>query len=168
MFSFGFARPTVDTSGKSPDAAETGYSMTNSTGQASEHPLDDSIRPEGASAAEHLARDRRFLLCAGAIFLVFMSWQYVARVLDRPSQLPWKPGADSQPLQVNINTDSWVELSQLEGIGPALAHRIVDWRQANGKFDSVDDLSQVSGIGPAIIEKLRPFACVEGQSADRN
>ena len=134
--------------------------MKNSTGQAAGHSLDHSVKSEETSVGDRLARDRRFLLCAGAVFLVVMSWQYVARVSSRPSQLPWKSGTDSQPLQVDINTDSWVELSQLDGIGPALAHRIVELRRTHGPFDSVEDLQQVSGIGPATVEKLRPFAHV--------
>jgi competence protein ComEA len=37
----------------------------------------------------------------------------------------------------------------LPGIGPALAARIVQWREQNGRFTAVDELLEVSGIGPA-------------------
>jgi len=49
--------------------------------------------------------------------------------------------------QININTASADQLSTLKGIGPALAKRIVDYRQANGDFKTIEDLTQVKGIG---------------------
>ncbi len=61
---------------------------------------------------------------------------------------------------IDLNTASTTELESLPGIGPVLAQRIVDDREANGPYTSVDDLLRVSGIGPAILEKLRPYATV--------
>jgi len=57
--------------------------------------------------------------------------------------------------KVNINTADASALESLPGIGPALAQRIVDHRQANGPFSQIEDIVQVSGIGPATFEKLR-------------
>lgn len=56
---------------------------------------------------------------------------------------------------VNINTASADELRQLSGIGPALAERIVEWRDAHGRFSDVDQLTQVSGIGHKTLERFR-------------
>lgn len=61
---------------------------------------------------------------------------------------------------VNINTASALELEELPGIGPALAQRIVEHREANGPFGSVDELTEVSGIGQAKLEALREVAVV--------
>ena len=105
-------------------------------------------------------RDRPFLLCAGAIFLLVMTWQYVSRVTSRPSLLPWKPVQGIAIFQVDINSGNWVELSQLDGIGPALAHRIVAYRESHGRFESVDALREVPGIGPTTVAKLRRNAVV--------
>lgn len=62
-------------------------------------------------------------------------------------------GQPSGPL--NINTASSEELTQLSGIGPALARRIVEWRDSNGRFASVEQLLEVSGIGAKTLEKFR-------------
>ncbi len=57
---------------------------------------------------------------------------------------------------VDLNTATIAELETLDGVGPAIAQKIVDWREANGGFRSVDDLAQVSGIGPKKLEAMRP------------
>ncbi|MCL6430393.1 MAG: ComEA family DNA-binding protein [Anaerolineae bacterium] len=62
---------------------------------------------------------------------------------------------------LNINAASAAELDTLPGIGPVLAQRIVDDREANGPYTSVDDLERVRGIGPSLIEKLRPLISVQ-------
>ncbi|WP_259390691.1 helix-hairpin-helix domain-containing protein [Actinomyces sp. 2119] len=69
------------------------------------------------------------------------------------------PGQEATGL-VNINTASALELEELPGIGPALAQRIVEHREANGPFGSVDELTEVSGIGQAKLEALREMAVV--------
>jgi competence protein ComEA len=56
---------------------------------------------------------------------------------------------------VNINVAGAAELDALKGIGPVLAERIIEYREANGSFQSLDELSEVSGIGSALLEQLR-------------
>jgi competence protein ComEA len=56
---------------------------------------------------------------------------------------------------VNVNVASAAELDALNGIGPVLAERIIEYREANGSFQSLDELSEVSGIGTALLEQLR-------------
>ncbi len=59
--------------------------------------------------------------------------------------------------KLNINTADAAQLDALPGIGPALAQRIIAYRQEHGPFASVDDLVKVPGIGPATLERLRPW-----------
>lgn len=61
---------------------------------------------------------------------------------------------------VDVNRASAAELEALPGVGPALAQRIVAYREANGPFASADDLEAVSGIGARTLERLRPFVSV--------
>ncbi len=56
---------------------------------------------------------------------------------------------------VNLNTATAEELDTLDGIGPALAARIIAYRTEYGPFRTVEDVTRVSGIGPA---KLAGFA----------
>ena len=61
---------------------------------------------------------------------------------------------------VNINTATAEELQTLPRIGPAMAQRIIVWREAHGGFRSVDELDAVPGIGPSMLENLRPLVTV--------
>jgi competence ComEA-like helix-hairpin-helix protein len=67
--------------------------------------------------------------------------------------------------RLDLNTATWVELAQLDGVGETLAQRIVDDRETNGPFGVVDDLDRVKGIGPKTLKRLRPFLRVEPPQA---
>lgn len=56
---------------------------------------------------------------------------------------------------ININTASALELESLPKIGPVLAKRIVEYRQANGPFKTTADIQNVSGIGPKIYAQFK-------------
>ncbi len=80
-------------------------------------------------------------------------------IVDQPIRPPalHANGGEGQTLsnQVNINIASVDELQQLNGVGPATAASIVEWRDSNGAFSSVDDLLAVPGIGPAKLAAMR-------------
>lgn len=62
--------------------------------------------------------------------------------------------------KVNLNTASSDELETLPRVGPAMAERIIAWRDTNGRFSSVDDLLNVTGIGDKTFEALRDLVTV--------
>jgi competence protein ComEA len=69
------------------------------------------------------------------------------------------PGVGGTTL-VNINTADETTLETLNGVGPALATAIIQYRTEHGPFTTVDQLDDVSGIGPATLEDLRPQVTV--------
>ena len=62
--------------------------------------------------------------------------------------------------RVNLNTADAAQLDTLPRIGPAMAERIIQWRDENGRFTSVEDLLAVPGIGDKMLETLRDLVTV--------
>jgi competence protein ComEA len=62
-------------------------------------------------------------------------------------------GAAAGPISLNTATPE--QLDGLDGVGPATAQKILDYRKEHGGFSSVDDLKQISGIGPKRFEALK-------------
>ena len=79
---------------------------------------------------------------------------YVPRQGEEDLPLQTFSGQRSSDFRVNINTADAAALETLPGIGPALAQRILEHRQAHGPFLRVEDIMEVSGIGKATFEKL--------------
>ncbi|HEU0298360.1 MAG TPA: helix-hairpin-helix domain-containing protein, partial [Longimicrobium sp.] len=65
---------------------------------------------------------------------------------------PLAPGERIDP-----STASADELDRLPKVGPALAARIVEWRQAHGAFRTLADLDSVPGVGPALLRDAGPY-----------
>ena len=61
---------------------------------------------------------------------------------------------------VNINTAGAEELDTLPGIGPAMAQRIIEFRETEGAFTAIEDIKKVKGIGEAKFEKMKDKICI--------
>ncbi len=58
---------------------------------------------------------------------------------------------------IDINTANRSDLEKLPRIGPAIAQRIIDYRNIHGKFSSLGDLKKVKGIGLKTFDNIRPY-----------
>lgn len=83
-----------------------------------------------------------------------------ARVVDGqqvvvPRKLEGGQGASGVAGPISLSSATVEQLDELDGIGPGLAQKIVDFRTQNGGFSSVDQLGEVPGIGDKRLESLR-------------
>ena len=64
--------------------------------------------------------------------------------------------------KVNINTADADTLTMIPGIGPAIAERIIQYREKYGPFHKTEDIKKVSGIGDKTYEEIRKYIKVGG------
>jgi competence protein ComEA len=64
--------------------------------------------------------------------------------------------------RVDVDHADVTELTRLPHVGPALAQRIVAWRESHGPFGGIARLDSVSGIGPKLLDAIRPFVAFSG------
>src|ERR1041385_6433314 len=63
------------------------------------------------------------------------------------------PSQPAVTTPVNLNTATTADLEALPGIGPAMAARIIEYRQKNSGFKKIEDLMNVKGIGEKVFLK---------------
>lgn len=64
-------------------------------------------------------------------------------------------GASGAAGPISLSSATPEQLDQLDGVGPGLAQKIIDYRTQHGGFRSVDELGEVPGIGEKRLESLR-------------
>lgn len=95
------------------------------------------------------------ILCYNAIFVPKMPPISVS-VTGKNIKSPSDSYKITQVEKVNINTADENTLSEnLTGIGPAIAERIISYRNHYGGFQTIDELKNVKGIGEKIFEKIK-------------
>ena len=103
-----------------------------------------------------------FLLGLTVLFVLAMAltWLLTPRQVRGGYDISAVPPEEAAPalLKVNINTAG---AEELPGIGPVLAQRIVDEREANGPYTGAEDLTRVEGIGQAIVESIQDHIITE-------
>ena len=106
---------------------------------------------------------RRDLVAAAAVAMFFITAPagFVFGEVPAPNQ-----EAESSTSLVGLNTATGPELEALPGVGPALAARIIEYREANGGFKKLEDLMNVRGIGERTFLRLRPLVSVTAAGAE--
>ena len=99
------------------------------------------------------------LLAGGFTAKANQSAVNLARVLNDGEQVvigeASKSSGSKETGLISLNQSSASTLEDLPGVGPALAGRIVDWRETNGGFQTKEDLLNVQGIGAKLFAGLK-------------
>lgn len=86
----------------------------------------------------------------------------VARLAhSRPAGAQVRPAGALPDMRLDLNRADVNALRELPGVGPALAARLVEHREAHGPWGSLEEVRQVNGVGPKTVARLRPLAIVE-------
>ena len=110
-------------------------------------------------------RDQQVLVVACALLFMSFAWRmWQLSHVDHSTSAIQRDVAGTGYL-IDLNVATWPELTQLEGVGPVLAQRIIADRDENGPFASIDDLERVKGIGPKTVEKNRQWLKVAGNAS---
>jgi len=123
--------------------------------------------PPNRSAADHqpvwgFTGSDRWLIAVSLTIMAGLLTAHVWRDQERaatPVQVVHPEG--KYQFHGALNSATWVEWAQLDGIGEKLARRIVADREERGPFATIDDLRRVKGIGPKTLEKMRPYVVVD-------
>ena len=127
--------------------------------------MDQPVDPPGDDSTETvlgITRGDRLVvavLALASLTLMAAHWVQLSGWGTRPIEIDRIPRTPVG-FRLDLNSANWVELSQLDGIGPTLARRIVSDREQNGGFARVEDLRRVHGIGPRTVDRLKPWLTV--------
>lgn len=115
------------------------------------------------------------LLLVTCAFIVFIAGIFWGRRTDyhlsahtedsvQSTSIPTELTAYSKEVYINgkmnINAAGIEDLTLLPGIGDTLAHRIIAYREENGRFTEIDELLLVDGIGSSKLSKIEEYITV--------
>ncbi len=103
-------------------------------------------------------------LASGAVLLWYAPDPGAGAPAFAPVEQETRP---EQAAPVDLNAATAEELDDLPGLGPALAERIVAFREENGPFESPEDVMDVPGIGPATYGDIAPYIGGEEEGEGR-
>ncbi|MBN1587143.1 MAG: helix-hairpin-helix domain-containing protein [Candidatus Omnitrophica bacterium] len=117
-----------------------------------------------------LPGERSLLWVMGALALFLLIWQAVGGRetfgLGKPLTLSEQRSLEVQyrslpEHRLNLNRAGWGELKRLPGLGAAAAQRILEFRQAKGRFTSVDELAGLLDLSAPELRQIRRWVWVE-------
>lgn len=79
---------------------------------------------------------------------------------DKKTGLNTNQNTKGEKAKVNINSANQTELETLPGVGEALAQRIIEYRESNGKFQKIEDIQNVKGIGNSKYSNIKEKICI--------
>jgi competence protein ComEA len=65
--------------------------------------------------------------------------------------------------KIDINLADAALLQTLPGVGPAIAQRIVEYREMNGPFETIEKIQEVQGVGPVTFENIGSLITIGGE-----
>lgn len=146
---------TVPPSAEKPEPAVEPDAAAETQGQSATSP---------AEQCEPLLTrtDQRFVLVTVLVLVACMGihWIRLSGWGTKPVEITQSAKLDHE-FSVEINSGTWVEFMQLEGIGEILARRIVEDREANGPFNTIEDMTRVKGIGKKTLAKMKPHLRID-------
>ena len=102
-----------------------------------------------------------FLAAALLIGLAIMAYQKYSSVIDIKIAAFDNGNIASEPDKININEAGIETLTRLPHIGPALAKRIVEYRNEVGHFTSIEDIKKVKGIRDKLFDRIKDNISIE-------
>jgi competence protein ComEA len=149
-----------------PDSRAPGAPRVPSPPSSKQSPAPTAAAPETVESHFWLTRTDQVafgLLSVAALALLVIYWVRLSNWGTRTVEIERLPSRQYE-FRIDANSATWVEWGQIQGIGDALARRIVADREQNGPFRTVDDLARVRGIGPKTLEHLRPWVRIDEES----
>jgi competence protein ComEA len=116
-------------------------------------------------------RQRGTLIAVVAAFLLVLAIRYWRNPTHVPNPLPAYPsGAPELMTRVDPNRADFATLAALPVIGPAMAQRIIDDREAflrdhpgQTPYSKLEDLDRIPGVGPATLKTLELYLAFPGE-----
>ena len=113
------------------------------------------------------SHERKVLLLIGILILCgavlkffnisFTRQKPITEINPPVSNNTLSPDISAKQAIINVNTATQGELEKLPGIGPEIAQRIIEYREAKGQFIMLDDLNRVKGIGKKKLEAIKDY-----------
>jgi competence protein ComEA len=104
---------------------------------------------------------QRSIVTSLVIAFVFVIGGLTLEARSQTASTPKKAQAGpTAAAPLNLNTATQAQLETLPGIGPAVAARILEYRQKNGSFKKVEELMNVKGIGEKSFLKIKALITI--------